>query len=83
MATGIGTCIYDIHNYHKENSVCCLWKKQESDKHCVRLFKKDKGSELCLLIETYLEIQLLEHQNINSVCQVCHRMCSQRGLVIN
>lgn len=48
-------------------------KKKESDKHRVKLFKKEKNSEACLWVEKYLEVHLLEDQNVNSVCQVCHR----------
>ena len=57
-----------------KKSVCVVCgRKQESDKHRVKLFKNDKKSEACLLIEKYLYIQLSEDQNVNSVCQTCHR----------
>ena len=41
-----------------KKSVCVVCgRKQESDKHRVKLFKNDNKSEACLLVEKYLDIQ--------------------------
>ena len=57
-----------------KKSVCVVCgRKQESDKHRVKLFKNDNKSEACLLVEKYLDIQLSDNENVNSLCQTCHR----------
>ena len=57
-----------------KKSVCVVCgRKQESDKHRVKLFKNDNKSEACLLVEKYHDIQLSDNENGNSLCQTCHR----------
>ena len=58
-----------------KKSVCVVCgRKQESDKHRVKLCKcYGEKSEACLLVEKYLDIQLSENENVNSLCQTCHR----------
>ena len=57
-----------------KQQVCVICgKKEASSKHRVQLFKIDKKTESCILIEKYLEIQLIPDQTINSVYQNCQR----------
>ena len=57
-----------------KKQVCVICgKREESNKHRVQLFKNDKKTETCILIEKYLEIQLIPGRTVNSVCQNCKR----------
>ena len=57
-----------------KKQVCVVCgKREEASKHRVQLFKNDKKTESCILIEKYLEIQLISDQTVNSVCQNCQR----------
>ena len=56
-----------------KKSICVVCgRKQESDKHRVKPFKNHDKSEVCILVEKYLDIQLSENENVNSLCQTCH-----------
>ena len=57
-----------------KKQVCVVCgKREESCKHRVQLFKNDKKTESCKLVEKYLEIQIIPDQTVNSVCQNCQR----------
>ena len=57
-----------------KKQVCVICgKREESCKHRVQLFKNDKKTESCKLVEKYLEIQIIPDQTVNSLCQNCHR----------
>ena len=47
--------------------------KTHTHKRRVQLFKNDKKTDSCVLIETYLEIQLIPDQTIKRVCNNCQR----------
>ena len=60
-----------------KKQVCVVCgKREESSKHRFKLFKNDKKTETCILIEKYLEVQLIPDQSVNSVCQNCQRSLS-------
>ena len=48
-------------------------KHKHTHKRRVQLFKNDKKTESCVLIEEYLEIQLIPDQTIKRVCNNCQR----------
>ena len=62
-----------MYSYNEKASVCCYGKRGEASKHRVQLFKNYKKTESHILIEKYLEIQLIPDQTVNSLCQNCQR----------
>ena len=57
-----------------KRQVCVVCgKREESNKHRVLLFKEDKKTKTCMLLEKYLDVQLNQDQTVNSVCQNCYR----------
>ena len=52
---------------------CKNGRKEENSSYRSKLFKNEKKSEVSILIEKYLEVEIHSNKYVDSVCRNCHR----------
>ena len=63
--------------------LCVLYsKREENDNYRVRLFKNEKKSEACDLVEKLLLIEISPLLHVDSLCRNCHRSLTLKTKVL-